>query len=97
MKSDSAPTSKLLFAIYAVLLALLIATVLIAEVNLGRWNFVAACVIAGLKAMLIMLYFMHLRNSTSLTRLAAVAGFCMLGIMFALTLGDFLSRGWLPD
>jgi cytochrome c oxidase subunit 4 len=41
-----------------------------------------------------MLYFMHLRYSSHLTILFASAGVFWLGIMLALTLSDYVSRGW---
>jgi cytochrome c oxidase subunit 4 len=54
-----------------------------------------ALAIAGSKAVLIMLYFMHLRYSNRLTSVFAVAGFLWLAILIALCLSDYLTRGLL--
>lgn len=88
----SHPSLKSYFAVFAALLVLLVATVAVAEVDLGRWGFLAAVVIATVKAALIMLIFMHVKHSTLLTRLFAVAAFCWLAILFSLTLSDYFSR-----
>jgi cytochrome c oxidase subunit 4 len=51
--------------------------------------------IATVKALLIVLYFMHVRHSPPLTRLVVAAGIVWLAIMFALTFADYSTRGWL--
>ncbi len=84
------------FLIFAVLLALLGLTVGAAYVDLGRWNLPVALAIAATKAVLILLFFMHLRFSTRLTSVFAGAALLWLTILLALTLNDFLTRGWLP-
>jgi cytochrome c oxidase subunit 4 len=90
------PSVGALVANFVALMLLLAATVAIAEINLGRGNFIAATAIAATKMTLIMLIFMNLRYSKPLTRLVACAGFFWLAIMFALSFSDYLSRGWLP-
>jgi cytochrome c oxidase subunit 4 len=84
-----------LVANFAALMVLLAATIAIAEVDLGRGNFIAATAIAATKTTLIMVIFMNLRYSKPLTRLVACAGFFWLAIMFALSFSDYVSRGWL--
>jgi len=51
-------------------------------------------VVASLKALLVVLYFMHVRFSSPITKLFAGAGFFCLVILFALTLGDVVTRSW---
>ncbi len=41
------------------------------------------------------LYFMHVRHSTRLTKITVVAGFLWLAILFGLTLSDYFTRGFL--
>ena len=53
---------------------------------------VAALTIAFSKAVLIILYFMHVRYSSRLTMVMAGAGFFWLVILFALTFSDYLTR-----
>ena len=78
--------------IAGLLLGLLGLTVGAAYINLGPLNTPTAMAISIAKAVLILLYFMHLRHQRGLVRLAAVAGFFWLGIMLTLAMSDFLSR-----
>jgi cytochrome c oxidase subunit 4 len=89
------PSVPSLVANFVALMLLLVATVKIAEVDLGRGNFIAATLIAATKMTLIMLFFMNLRYSKPLSRLVACAGFFWLAILFALTFADYITRGWL--
>ncbi len=91
-KEHSHPTPKL----YAVILTcLVIGTVLtwsIAKINLGIWNPVVALTIAVAKAVLVILFFMHVRYSSKLTKVTVAAGFFWLLILITLSLSDYLSR-----
>jgi cytochrome c oxidase subunit IV len=86
--------AKLYVGIWAVLMALTITTVLASFVELGVFNIVLALVIATIKGTLVVLFFMHLRYSTKLTMVTVVAAMFWLGILFALTMTDYLSRAW---
>jgi cytochrome c oxidase subunit 4 len=88
-------STRIYYVIFALLMILLAVTVAAAEVDLGRLNFLAAVMIATTKAVLILLFFMHLRDSTPLTWLISGGSLFFLAIMFAITLSDYLSRGWL--
>jgi cytochrome c oxidase subunit 4 len=83
--------------VFAALMVLLGATVAIAYIHLGKLNIVAAVTIAFIKATLIILYFMHVRYSSRLLWIFVGAGFFWLGILFALSFSDYLTRGWLPQ
>ena len=81
-----------------VLIALLCATVattLVAYVDLGPFSVVAALTIACVKMLLVALFFMHLRHSTTLTRIVVIGGLLWLAILIGLSMADFVSRGWL--
>ena len=52
--------------------------------------------IAACKALLVILFFMHVRYSSRLTWVFVGAGFFWLMILLSLTLADVLSRRWLP-
>jgi len=77
----------------AALMVLLAITIGIAFIDLGSWNMVITLLVAMLKAGLIIWIFMHIRGSSSLVRFAMAAGFFWLGILIALTLADYLTRG----
>jgi cytochrome c oxidase subunit 4 len=81
--------------IFALLLVLLLATVGAAYLPLGPLHFPIAMTVATIKAVLIVLFFMHALHSHRLTFVICVASLLWLGIMMALTLSDYLSRGWL--
>ena len=52
--------------------------------------------IAGGKASLVVLYFMHVRWSSRLTWLVLGSGIYFLLILFTFTMMDYMSRGWMP-
>ena len=83
------------YIVYAILMVCTYLTVEIALVDLGALNTIAALSIAVFKALLVVLFFMHVRYSTRLTWLVIVGGLFWLGILLALTMGDYLTRGWL--
>ena len=75
------------------LMGLLALTWSIGYLNLGIFNLVVALAIAVAKMILIALFFMHLKGSSRLLHLAAMAGLLWLFLMLALTLADYFSRG----
>jgi cytochrome c oxidase subunit 4 len=82
---------------YLVFLALIVGTVLtvvVAKFDLGPFNNIVMLTIACAKALLVVLFFMHVRWSSRLTWVVAGSGFVWLLIMFGLTMFDYLSRGW---
>ena len=81
--------------IYGVLMGLLLLTVGAALLDLGPYQFAAAMTIAIIKAVLIVLYFMHVRYSERLTWIFSGASFLWLVVLIAFTLNDYLTRGWL--
>src|ERR671933_172870 len=82
--------------ICAVLLALTGLTIGLAFVNLGVLSTPVALGIAAAKAILISLYFMHLKYSFPQQRLTIAAALLWLAILIAGTMDDILTRGWLP-
>jgi len=94
--SEHIVAKKIYYTVFGSLMALLGATVAIAYIHLGKLNVIAALTIAVIKAVLIILYFMHVRYSSRLLWIFVGAGFFWLGILFALSYSDFFTRGWLP-
>lgn len=78
------------------LLALTGLTVLVSRAPLGPWHLPAALVIAAAKALLVAVWFMHLRVSHPLDRLALAGGVLWLAILLLGTMDDYLTRAWLP-
>jgi cytochrome c oxidase subunit IV len=78
------------------LLGLTLLTSLLALVDLGRFSFVAGIAIAAVKASLIASFFMHALYETRLVRVVMCGGVIWFLIMMSLTIGDYLTRGWMP-
>ena len=69
-------------------------TVGVAFINLGSLNFPVAITIAITKATLVILFFMHAKYASQLTKLFVSTAFFFLFILLGLTMTDYLSRGW---
>lgn len=88
---------KIYFTIFALLIGLTVLTTWVASVHIeAPWNTWVALAIAVCKATLVILFFMHVKYSSNLTRIAVVAGFFWLAILLTLTLSDILTRTWIP-
>jgi cytochrome c oxidase subunit IV len=92
---------RLYVGIFVTLILLTGLTVVIAFFDLGGGrlhaaNAIAAITIAVTKALLVVLYFMHVRYSSRLTWIFVGAGVFWFAILIVLTLADYLSRGWFP-
>jgi cytochrome c oxidase subunit IV len=81
------------YAIFAALMVGTAITVAVAFVNLGAFNFPVAIGIAITKATLVILFFMHAKYSSRLTKLFVGTAFFFLAILLGLTMTDVLSRG----
>jgi len=95
--SEHVVSRKVYFFIFGALMVFTLLTVWIANFNLpGPLNAIVALSIAVTKATLVVLYFMHVRYSSKLTWVFVCAGLIWLIILFAFTLSDYLTRGWVP-
>jgi cytochrome c oxidase subunit 4 len=90
--SHIAPKS-MYYTIFGILMVMTALTVFAAFHHLGVFNFPVAIGIAITKATLVVLFFMHAKYSSRLTKLFVGMSFFFLAIMFALTLTDYMSRG----
>ena len=81
-----------------ILVALLIltgVTVGAAFVNLHAWNPVVALAIASLKAVLVVLFFMHVKGaSEKLTNVVVFSCIFFLLLLLTLTMADYGTRLW---
>ena len=93
MSEHIVPT-RIYYSIFAILMVCTAITVAVAYLDLGPLNAVVALSIAVFKAVLVVLFFMHVKYSTRLTWAVVVGSVFWLGIMLALTMGDYLTRGW---
>lgn len=98
MKTDVAahPSIAIYLKVWGALMVLLLLTIAVAHYDLGDWSVAVALLIAGAKALLILLFFMHLRYDKREVLVFAGAAYLWLLILIIGTLHDYLSRNWLP-
>jgi cytochrome c oxidase subunit 4 len=85
---------RIYLAVFFSLMVLTALTTGVAYVDLGAFNTVVALTIAVVKMLLVVLFFMHAKYATGLTRVIIIAGFFWLGILITLSLSDELTRHW---
>jgi cytochrome c oxidase subunit IV len=95
MSAHVAPRG-LYYLIFLALMVGTILTVLVARFDLGALNNVVMLTIACGKALLVILFFMHVRWSSRLTWVIAGSGFFWLLILLGITMTDYMTRGWIP-
>jgi len=78
----------------ASLLVLTGVTVAASFIEMGVFNPIVALAIAVVKAMLVVLFFMHVKYSTKLTKLTVFAGLFTFLTLIGMTLADYVSRAW---
>jgi len=88
-------TVRTYLIVYAALIVLLFATVGGAMLPLGAMHLPVAMTIAVIKAVMIVLIFMHVYYSSALTKITSIAALLWASLLLAITLADYFSRGWL--
>ncbi len=73
-----------------------LSTVLIGYIDLGWGSMFLAVLIAAMKATLVALFFMHALVEKKLVWLVIAGALVWFLILVSLTLGDYITRGWLP-
>ena len=89
-------TPRTLSLVFLALWLLVLGTTLIGFVNLGHYNIVVAVAIAAIQALLVAAFFMQALYEGKIVRIILAGGIVWFLIMETLTLGDYMSRGWLP-
>jgi cytochrome c oxidase subunit 4 len=90
-----APASLVTYiSVFVGLIVLLLITVAAAYIDLGQFNLPIALGISVAKTLLIVLFFMHLREGARLTWIVAGAGFFWLMILLFLAMADYATRHW---
>jgi cytochrome c oxidase subunit 4 len=85
--------ASLYIKIFAALLFFTGLTVAVGEVHLGAWNFFIAVAIATIKATLVALFFMHLKDDDRFNGLIFVGSLLFMGVFFIYTMNDTNHRG----
>ena len=95
MSEHSSSSLTTYVTIWLALLAGTALTVFAAHINLGPFNAAVALTIATTKALLVALFFMHIRGaSEKLLKVVVVSTLFFLLILLALSMADFGTRVW---
>jgi len=91
-KSSPLPTY---FAVWIALLCGTALTYFVAKIDLGVFNSAVALIIATTKALLVALFFMHLKGaSEKLLKLVVISTIFFLFILLVLSMADYSTRWW---
>jgi cytochrome c oxidase subunit 4 len=86
-------SNKIYYGIWALLTVLTAVTALVAFVDLGPFNTIVALSIATLKAVVVVLFFMHVKyTSERMTKVVVVAAVFWLLLLLGLSLADYGTR-----
>ena len=85
---------KVYVVVFLALLAGTTLTVAASYAELGIFNPIIALGIAVAKAVLVVLFFMHVKYSSKLTMLTVFSGIFMFLVLVSMTLADYISRAW---
>ncbi len=92
--SEHIVSPKVYGVIFAALLVGTAVTVGASYLELGIFNPIVALAIACTKAVLVILFFMHVKYSSRLTKLTVAAGFFTFIVLITMSLTDYISRAW---
>ena len=93
--SDAHISKKTYWTVFAILMVLLFLTVFVAYMHIDpTLGIIVAMLIATIKAVLVVLYFMHVKINSKLTQLCVATGFIFLIILIGITLTDYKTRSW---
>ncbi|MFH1033014.1 MAG: cytochrome C oxidase subunit IV family protein [Pseudomonadota bacterium] len=82
----------LLTAVWVALLCLTGLTIAVSRIDLGFWNVTAALGIACAKALLVILFFMHMKYESPLLKWLLFLAFLVLAIYIGMTFFDLAFR-----
>jgi cytochrome c oxidase subunit 4 len=86
---------RIYFLVFFILIVMTWVTAYVSTVNLGRLNIFVALSIAIFKASLVILFFMHVKYGTRLTKMIVLAGLYWLILLLFIAMADLWTRGWM--
>jgi cytochrome c oxidase subunit IV len=92
MSSEHIVPTRVYYGVFGALMVFTALTSWVAFVDLGSFNLVVALGIAIIKATLVILFFMHVKYSTTLTKAVVATGFFFFLILVFFTMADLLTR-----
>jgi cytochrome c oxidase subunit 4 len=85
---------RIYLTIFLALLVFTAITVAVSYIDMGIFNPIVALFIACFKMTLVVLFFMHIKYSTKLTKLTVIGGLFTFLALIGMTLSDYVSRAW---
>lgn len=85
---------RLYAMVFGTLLLFTAITVIAAFIDLGIFNPIVALAIACFKAVIVILFFMHIKYQSRLVKLTVGAGFFTFLVLITMTMTDYASRAW---
>lgn len=83
---------KVLSTVFLVLISLVILTITVTSLDLAPYSVTVALIIAGVKAYLVMAYFMHLKYEGLLLRILVAGVFVLFAAIVVFTFIDYVFR-----
>ncbi|HEY7098117.1 MAG TPA: cytochrome C oxidase subunit IV family protein [Terriglobales bacterium] len=91
--SEHILSSKLYYTIWIILMVLTVVTAWVATVDLGPLNTIVALAIATGKALIVTLFFMHVKyTSEKLTKTVIISALFFFLVLLALSMADYGTR-----
>jgi cytochrome c oxidase subunit IV len=85
---------RIYIIIVSILLFMTATTVWASYIEMGIFNPIVALAIGVFKATLVVLFFMHVKYSTRLTKLVVGSGVFVFLVLIGMTLSDYFTRAW---
>ncbi len=86
---------RVYFLVFFALIVMTWVTAYVSTVDLGRMNIFVALSIAIFKASLVILFFMHVKYGTKLTKMIVLAGLYWLILVLFIAMLDLWTRTWM--
>ena len=91
---DHVVPPRIYIIVGSILLVLTGVTVAASFAEMGVFNPIIALFIAVVKATIVVLFFMHVKYSSKLTKLTVAGGVFTFHVQVVMTLADYFSRAW---
>jgi len=86
---------RVYYLVFITLIVMTWVTAIVSTIDLGRLNVFVALSIAIFKASLVILFFMHVKYGTKLTKMIVLAGLYWLILLLFIAMADLWTRGWM--
>src|SRR5580692_2942822 len=93
--SDHIVPVRVYVLVFLTLIVMTWVTAFVSTIDLGRLNVFVALSIAIFKASLVILFFMHVKYGTRLTKMIVLCGIYWLLLLLFIAMADLWTRGWM--